>query len=158
MSNTTFTTPGEDRYFEDYVPNTVHEIGPFTLDPDEVNSFVKRYASQNPQTDPKSAKKTTFESLVAIECPCDGLLMRLIADYYLPEAGDLNSVEIDELRWVRPVCSKDELIIRVTVAGVFLPSYEPNRRIVYSSIEVLNQNRVEVMTMKMKNTLFCCPK
>lgn len=158
MANTTFITPGEDRYFEDYVPNAVHEFGPIPVEQVAVNTFVKCFAPQNTQTKSESSKKMVFESLTASECPIDELLMRLLTDDYLPEAGNLSSPEIDELRWIRPVFPNDKLIIRVTVTGSLRSSSKPDCGIVHSFVEVQNQNRVIVMSMRMKTILLYSPK
>jgi acyl dehydratase len=158
MANTAFITPGEDRYFEDYVPNTVHTFGPISVVQDEVNSFVNCFARHNTHTESVSPKKKLFGSLVASECPIDESMTRLLTDYYLPEAGNLSSPEITELRWIRPICPGEELILGVTVTGSLRSSSEPDRGTVHSFIEVQNQNRVVVMSMRMKNISFCLPK
>jgi len=158
MANTTFTTPGDDRYFEDYVPNTVHEFGPISVEQEEINPFVNCFAPQITHTRSESSKKTVFGSLAASECPIDDLVMRLLTDYYLPEAGILNSAEIDELRWIRPEFPSDKLIIRVTVTGSLRSSSKPDCGIVHSFVEVQNQNRVIVMNIRMKTILLYSPK
>jgi len=35
--DTIFANPGEDRYFEDYVPASTHEFGPILVEPGEVS-------------------------------------------------------------------------------------------------------------------------
>jgi acyl dehydratase len=85
-------------------------------------------------------------------------MMRLLTDYFLPEADNSNSPEIDEFCWIRRVCPGDKLIMRVTVTGSLRSMSEPCHGIVHSFIEVLNQNREVVMSMIMKNILLCSPK
>ena len=36
----TFTTPQEDRYFEDYLPGAVHEFGSITINEAEIIEFA----------------------------------------------------------------------------------------------------------------------
>jgi hypothetical protein len=148
MANTTFTTPGEDRYFEDYVPNTIHEFGPISVEQDELNFL----------TESELSKKAAFESLAANEHFNDGSMMRLLTDYYLPDAGNLSFPEIDEIHWSVRHVPVDKLMLRVTVTGSMRSNSEPDRGIVNSFIEVQNQNRVIVMSMRMKNILYCLPK
>ena len=147
MANTTFTTPGEDRYFEDYVPNTIHEFGPVSVEQDELNFL----------TESELSKKAAFESLAAHERFNDGSMMRLLTDYYLPDAGNLSFPEIDEIHWSVRHVPGDKLMLRVTVTGSMRSNSEPDRGIVTSFIEVQNQNRVIVMSMRMKNILYCLP-
>jgi acyl dehydratase len=153
-----FTTPGEDRYFEDYVPGSIHEFGPVSVEQPAVSFFAKCLYPQNPHSDPDAAtEKTVFGGVVASDNTNDGLLMRLLADLYLPTAGTLNCQEIDEVRFSRPLCPGDKLIIRVTVIEALRSRFEPDRGNVRSFIEVLNQNREVVMSMNMLKTLLCLP-
>ena len=39
----TFRTPLEDRYFEDYVAGSVHDVGHVTLEQREMIAFAKRF-------------------------------------------------------------------------------------------------------------------
>jgi len=158
MANTTFTTPGEDRYLEDYIPNTVHVFGPIAVEQDEVNAFVKYFNPQNSHTDSDTSAKTAFESLAAGECTSERSMMRLLTDFYLPEADNLNSPEIEQFCRIRRVRPGDKLILRVTVTGSLRSTSEPSHGMVHSFIEVLNQNREVVMSMIMKNILLCSPK
>jgi len=43
MSNSSFHTSVDNRYFEDYVPGSVHEFGPIAVELEEVVSFGKRF-------------------------------------------------------------------------------------------------------------------
>ena len=158
MDDTTFIIPGEDRYFEDYVPNALHEFGPISVVQDESNPSAKHFASQNTRTGSQSPDGTLFGSLSAGACSVDESLKRLLKDYYLPESGNTSPPEIAELRSIRPVRPGDELIMRVTVTGSQRSSSEPDRGIVHSFIEVQNQDRMAVMSMRTKNVLFCLPK
>ena len=74
-------------------------------------------------------------------------MMRLFADHYLPKGG-LAAPGIDELRWVRPVRPGDRLRIRVTVLEARRSRSKPDRGLIRSSVEVLNQNGEPVMTLK----------
>jgi len=83
-------------------------------------------------------------------------MMRLIVDHYLPLAArSLGSPGIDELRWILPVRPGDELSIRVTVMEANRSRSKPDRGVVRSLVEVLNQNHEVVLTMKAINLLLC---
>jgi acyl dehydratase len=155
MSNTTFTVPVERRYFEDYVPGSVHEFGSIAVEQDEVIAFAQRFDPQMFHTDPELAKNTIFGGLIASGWHTAGLMMRLLADHYLPKVASLGSPRIDDLRWNIPVRPGDELSIRVTVLETQRSRSKPDRGIVRSFIEVINQNRDVVMSMNAM-TLFLC--
>jgi acyl dehydratase len=155
MNNTTFSTSIDDRYFEDYVPGSIHEFGSISVDQDEVTSFAKRFDPQDFHTDPEAAKLTIFGGLIASGWHTAGLMMRLYADHYLSKVASLSSPGVDELRWKLPVRPGDELSIRVTVTEARRSSSKPDRGIVRSLIEVLNQKQEVVMSMSALNLLLC---
>ena len=81
--------------------------------------------------------------------------MRLFVDHYLSHVASLGSPGVDALRWLKPVRPGDRLVLRVTVAQVKRSRSKPDRGILHSYIEVLNQHREVVMTMKALNLLLC---
>ena len=63
MNDSTFTVPLEKRYFEDYIPGSVHEYGSISVEQEEIISFAKRFDPQVFHTEPEPAKKTIYERL-----------------------------------------------------------------------------------------------
>jgi acyl dehydratase len=155
MKEHTFNTPITDRYFEDYVPGSIHEFGSITVEQEEVITFAKKFDPQDFHTDPEAAKQTIFGGLIASGWHTAGLMMRLYADYYLSKIASLSSPGVDELRWKLPVRPGDELSLRVTVTEARRSNSKPDRGIVRSFIEVLNQNHEVVLSMSALNLLLC---
>jgi acyl dehydratase len=129
----TFATPVEDRYFEDYVPGAVHEFGSIVAEETEMIEFARRFDPQPFHTDPEAAKKSVFGGHVA----------------------SLSSPGVDQLRWVKPVRPGDVLCLRVTVSESKRSRSKPDRGIVHSYVETLNQNGEVIMSMKATNLLAC---
>lgn len=155
MNDSTFTVPAENRYFEDYISGSMHEYDSIAVEQEEIISFAERFDPQVFHTDPKGAKKTIFEGLIASGWHTCGLMMRLFADHFLPKVASLGSPGVDELRWNKPVRAGDELSIRVTVLETKRSRSKPDSGIVHSLIEVMNQNREVVMSMKAVNVFLC---
>lgn len=155
MNNSNFTVSADNRYFEDYLVGSVHEFGSIAVEQDEVIAFAKRFDPQVFHTDPESAKKTTFGGLVASGWHTAGLMMRLFADHFLSKVASLGSPGVDELRWNKPVRPGDELSVRVTVVERRRSRTKPDRGIVHSFIEVMNQHGHVVMSMKAVNIFSC---
>jgi acyl dehydratase len=155
MNNSTLTAPAENRYFEDYIADTMHEYGSIVVEQEEIISFAERFDPQVFHTDPEGAKKTIFEGLIASGWHTCALMMRLFVDHFLPKVASLGSPGIDELRWKKPVRAGDELSIRVTILETKRSRSKPDRGIVYSLIEVMNQDRDVVMSMKAVNLFLC---
>ncbi len=155
MKPTAFTIPIDQRYFEDYTPGAVYEFGSIGVEEAEVISFAKRFDPQPFHTDPEAAEKSIYGGLIASGWHTIGLMMRLYADQYLSHVASLGSPGIDEIRWLRPVRPGDELSIRVTVKEAKRSRSKPDRGILRSFCETLNQHGEVVMTMMGINMLAC---
>jgi len=150
-SSTSFTTSPNNRYFEDYIPGSVHEFGSIAVEEKEVLDFGKRFVPLSYHTDPEAAKKSIYGGLIASGWHTAALMMRLYTDHYLSKVANLGSPGCDELRWSKPVFPGDELSIRVTVMETRRSDSKPDRGIVQSFTEVLNQKREVVMSVRMIN-------
>ena len=148
-----FTTPVEDRYFEDYVAGSVHEFGRIAVDEREVIEFASRYDPQPFHTDPLAARRSPFGGLIASGWHTAGLMMRLVVEHYLSRVASLASPGVDELRWTQPVRPGDTLSVRATVLEARRSRSKPDRGIVHTRFEVLNQRGEVVMSVKAMNML-----
>jgi len=148
-----FRTPIEDRYFEDYVAGSVHEFGRITVEEHDVVEFARRYDPQPFHVDPEAAKHTSFGGLIASGWHTAGLMMRLVVDHYLSHVGSLASPGVDELRWTQPVRPGDTLSVRATVLETRRSRSKPDRGIVHTLFDVLNQRGEVVMSVKAMNML-----
>jgi acyl dehydratase len=151
MSKSSFITSPENRYFEDYVAGAVHEFGSITVEEQEVIDFGKRYVPLSYHTDRELARKSIYGRLIASGWHTAALMMRLYTDHYLSKIANLGSPGGDELKWDKPVFPGDDLSIRVTVLETRRSESKPDRGIVRSFVEVLNQKREVVMSVKMVN-------
>ncbi len=155
MSRSTFTVPIEGRYLEDYVAGSIHEFGPILVEVEEVISFARRFDPQPFHMDPEAAAKSAFGGLIASGWHTAALMMRLLVDHYLSRVASLGSPGLDELRWLKPVRPGDALYIRVTVQEVGRSQSKPDRGFIRSFVEVLNQRKEVVLTVRAVNILLC---
>ena len=155
MINSTFRPPAEDRYFEDYVPDSVYEFGSIVMETKEMVDFATRYDPQLFHTDPEAARKSPFGGLIASGWHTCAVSMRLLVDHYLSHVASLGSLGDDELRFLKPVRPGDELSIRVTDLETRRSESKPDRGIVRSLVEVINQHRVVVMSRTAVNIMRC---
>ncbi|MGC8602760.1 MAG: MaoC family dehydratase [Desulfomonilaceae bacterium] len=155
MNVSEFATTIDNRYFEDYIPGAVHEFGDIAVKEAEIIAFAKRFDPQVFHTDPEAAKKTIYKGLIASGWHSASLMMRLFVDHYLSHVASLGSPGVDELRWLKPVRPGDTLSLRITVTKTKRSRSKPDRGIVYSFVEALNQAGEVVMTMKALNLLGC---
>lgn len=151
----TFSTPIEQRYFEDYVAGAVHEFGNIAVEESQVIEFARRFDPQIFHTDPEAAKATMFGGLIASGWHTAALMMRLFVDNYLSSNASLGSPGVDELRWLKPVRPGDTLSARATILEANRSRSKPDRGIIRTYIEIMNQDGKVVMTMRALNLLLC---
>jgi len=157
LSDADFAVPAEDRWFEDYVPGAVYVYGSITVTEEEILRFADEFDPQRIHTDPEGARQGPYGGLIASGWHTCGIMMRLYADHYLSKVAGLASPGIDELRWVRPVRPGDTLSLRTTVRSARVSRTKPDRGLVHTGIEVLDQHGEPVLTMTAMNILLRRP-
>jgi len=153
MNNGKFITTREDRYLEDYVEGDVHEFGPVTITEDEIVKFGNRFDPQLFHTDPIGARETAYKGLIASGWHTCSLFMRLFVENYLAGPASLGSPGVDELRWLKPVRPGDNLFLRITVHKVKPSSSKPDRGVLFSFCEMVNQKKEVVAKMMALNLI-----
>ena len=155
MSATEFAVPIADRYFEDYVPGAVFEYGEVPVTEAEIVEFARRFDPQYIHVDREGAGQGPFGGLIASGWHTAAMMMRLIVDNFLPTSASLGSPGIDELRWLRPVRPGDVLSVRLSILEATRSRSRPDRGVVRTLCEVLNQDREVVLSMKGMNIIAC---
>jgi acyl dehydratase len=155
MTTSNFVAPINQRYFEDYVSGSTFEYGQISLSADEIIEFARRFDPQPIHTDPEEAERGPFKGLIASGWHTAGVMMRLLADHYISHVASMASPGVDEIRWMIPVRPGDSLSIRVTVLETKRSRSKPDRGIVRSLVEVMNQNREVVMSLKPLSIVRC---
>ncbi len=153
LSDSDFTAPIEDRYFEDYTPGAVYEYGSITVSEAEILDFARSFDPQRIHADPAAAARGPFGGLIASGWHTTSVMMRLFADHYLSRVASLASPGIDEIRWPAPVRPGDTLRLRVTVAEARRSRSKPDRGLVRTRAELINQDGVTVLTLTAMNLL-----
>jgi len=155
MNCSAFDVPVGDRYLEDYQTGAVYEFGAIQVSEAEIIEFGKRFDPQALHISPQAASQSIYGGLIASGWHTAGIMMRLFVEHYLSSVASLGSPGVDELRWSLPVRPDDSLTLRVTVTETRRSTSKPDRGVLFSFIEVLNQNQQVVMSMKAVNLLLC---
>lgn len=146
-----FAAPVGDRWFEDYVPGSVFEFGHVTLSEADILAFARAYDPQPIHLDAAAAAKGPFGGLIASGVHTMAACMRLYVDHYISQVASLASPGLDEVRWPRPVRPGDRLRIRVAVAEARVSRSKPDRGLVHSSVEGVNQDDGVVLSFTAMN-------
>lgn len=155
LASAEFSSRINDRYFEDYVQGAVYQFGEITVSPEEIMNFAKRYDPQDYHTNVETAAKTRVGGLIASGWHTSAMMMRMFCDNFLTKNASLPSPGVDELRWVAPVRPGDIISLRVTIVEARRSASKPDRGMVRSKIEVLNQKGEVVMTLVAMNLIAC---
>jgi acyl dehydratase len=155
LSTADFTTPIDDRYFEDYLVGAVYEYGHLSVTENEIIAFAEQYDPQPIHVDREYAKGGPFGGIIASGWQSGGLLMRLLADHYLSRVASLASPGIEELRWATPLRPGDVLRLRTTILETRPSRSKPDRGLVTTRAELLNQNDGRPISLKAVNIIKC---
>jgi acyl dehydratase len=140
--------PERPRFFEDFAPGQVYEFGDRTVTQSEIVEYARQFDPQPFHTDPEAARHSFYGGLIASGWHTVGMMMRMLVDHFVPRESAMGSPGIDELRWLKPVRPGDRLRVRVTVVEAKRSTSKPDRGIVRSINEVLNQNGETVLSMR----------
>ncbi|QXJ22151.1 MaoC family dehydratase [Actinomadura graeca] len=135
-----FAAPIDDRYFEDYVTDTTYEYGHIRVDEKDILEFARRFDPQPIHIDSAYAEKGPFQGIIASGWHTGSIMMRLFADHVLSRVASMASPGVDELRWPAPVRPGDELRLRVTIVEARPSRSKPDRGLVRTRAELLNQD------------------
>jgi acyl dehydratase len=148
-----FAAPVDDRYFEDYVSGAVYQYGYITVSEAEMLDFARKFDPQPIHVDPEFAAAGPFGGLIASGWHTAGIMMRLLADHYLSRVASLASPGLDELRWPAPVRPGDSLRLRATVVEARRSRSKPDRGLVRTQSELINQNDEVVLRVTAMNII-----
>ncbi len=146
------------RYFDDYLPGATYDCGSVSVSEDEIVSFARQFDPQPFHADPGAAARGPFGGLIASGWHTAALVMRQLVDHYLPEEASLGSPGLDEMRWPDPVRPGDTLRVRASVVEARRSLSKPDRGIMKTAIEAVNQDGRTVMRATAINFLRVRPE
>ena len=141
----------QEWFFEDYKEDTFLEIGPVYVKKDDLIEFALRYDPQPMHIDSEYAIKGPYEGLIASGWQTCALVMRELVKNYFSPSSSLGSPGIDELQWLKPVRPGDRLTVRATILETKRSRSKPDRGLVRTLVEALNQQQEKVVSFKALN-------
>jgi len=153
ISMSQFPAPIDDRWFEDYKAGAVYEFGEVLVTEEEILEFAGRFDPQPIHVDLAYAADGPFSGLIASGWHTSGIFMRLFAEHYLSRVASLASPGVDELRWPHPVRPGDRLRLRARILETRPSRSKPDRGIVRTRGQLLNQDDRIVLSLVAINLL-----
>ena len=133
-------------YFDDFTPGMVREFGRYRVTADEIVDFASKYDPQPFHVDPDAAKASIYGGLIASGWMTCAVAMRMACDDFVLKAASMGSPGVDQIRWKLPVRPDDVLRMRVTILETRGSQSKPDRGILRSLWELINQRDEVVMT------------
>ena len=153
LGESDFAVGVEARYFEDYQAGAVYEYGYASVSEAEIIAFAERFDPQPIHLDALFAGRGPFGGLIASGWHTAGIAMRLIVTHYLSQVASLASPGVDELRWPTPVRPGDSLRLRATIVQARRSRSKPDRGLVRTRAELLNQHDQTALSLVAMNLL-----
>jgi acyl dehydratase len=153
LSDNDFPMPIDDRYFEDYMEGAVYEYGYVTVTEAEILDFARKFDPQPIHVDPEFAAQGPFHGLIASGWHTTAIMMSMFAGHCLSQVASLASPGVDEIRWPAPVCPGDSLRLRATIVEARRSRSKPDRGLVRSHAQLINQDHETVLTLIAMNLL-----
>ncbi|MET3809596.1 MaoC family dehydratase [Arthrobacter sp. UYEF3] len=135
------------------MPGSVEVFGAETVSEADILAFASRFDPQGIHTDASAAANGPFNGLIASGWHTMAVMMRILVRYCLNEVASLASPGVDDLRWLMPVRPGDVLSLRCTILQARPSRSKPDRGLVHTAIEILNQNHEMVATFTMMNLI-----
>jgi acyl dehydratase len=138
-------------YFEDYVQGLSVDCGTVEVDEASIVAFARDYDPMPFHVDP------AFGGLIASGWHTAALAMRQAVDHYLFPESCLSGPGIDELRWPSPVRAGDRLRVQASVLEARKSRSKPDRGIVRTLLEAVNQDDIMVLRLTSINLMLVNP-
>jgi acyl dehydratase len=135
------------RYWEDFTPGEVIEIGPRLVTREEIIAFATEFDPQPMHLDEAAASATLLGGLGASGWHTCCLLMRMIADGFLLESSSMGAPGVDEVRWLKPLRPGTQIRVRATVLDKRASSSRPEMGFVKFLYEVVDEQDAVLTTL-----------
>lgn len=136
------------RTFEDFAPGQVIPLVDYHIGEEEMIAFAERYDPQSFHIDPVAAKDSPFGGIIGSGWLTMAILQRMQCDSFMTDSSCVGSPGVDEIRWLKPVRPGDTLHGSNTVEEVRPSTSRPDRGVVFSQVELYNQDDVLLMTVR----------
>ena len=135
------------RAFEDFYPGQEIDLGTCTVTEDEIVAFARRFDPQPFHVDRAAAADSIFGGVIASGWHTCSMMMRMVVDGLMADSTSLGSPGLDGVRWPAPVRAGDTLRVLYRTVRVKGSNSKPDRGVVWSRWEAVNQDGVTVCTV-----------
>jgi len=136
------------RYFEDFFPGQVIELGERHVTEAEIIDFAVQFDPQPFHVDPQAAAASIYGGVIASGWHTCSMMMRLVVDGLMGASSSMGSPGLDGVRWLAPVRAGDTLSVRYETVSMKPSESKQDRGVVWSKWVARNQHGVDVCTIE----------
>jgi len=116
--------------FEDYPLGHFGTFGPRHVTREEILAFAAEFDPQPMHLDEAAASRSMLKGLSASGWHLCSIMMRMMVDGFLGRSASLGSPGVNEVRWLAPLRSGDDLVLDIEVAEARVSRSRPGTGIV----------------------------
>lgn len=128
----------------DLTIGSAYETGEATLEPEDITAFARSFDPQPMHLDETAAAKTLFGRMVASGWHVLALTMRLVVDARPFGATPIIGIELDRIRFRKPILPGTTLRVRARIDDLE-PGSRPERAIALLTVETLDTAAEDVL-------------
>ena len=135
-----FSSPRDDRWFEDYVAGETHDCGTFSVTEGEIVEFARKFDPLPFHLDAEAAKHSLFGGLVASGLHTMAMMNVRIVEHYNSTVSTLAGLGLDEIRLPKPLRAGQVARVHATVIEARVSASKPDRGVIRTRAEVLDES------------------
>ncbi len=141
------------KHYEDLVLGEVIDLGATNVTKDMIVSFAREFDPFPFHLDEEAAKASLLGGLASSGWQTAALTLRMLGDRFLNTIASMGGLGFSDLKWKKPVMVGDTITGTATIAGLRRSRHHPERGIVTIDLDIRNQHREPVMTMRLANLI-----
>ena len=139
------------RHYEDLAIGETIDLGQTSVSKEMIVSFAREYDPFPFHLDEEAAKASLLGGLASSGWQTAALTLRMLGDSFLNHIASMGGLGSSDLKWKKPVMVGDSISGTATIAALRRSRHHPERGIVTIDLDIRNQKREPVMSMRLAN-------
>jgi acyl dehydratase len=136
--------------YEDLEVGKTYTVGSHTFTREEIIHFAEQFDPQPFHLNEAAGEASMFGGLVASGWHTCSVMMGMFVRHFLRDSTSMGSPGIDDIRWIKPTRVGDTLTMTNTVLSKRVSASKPDRGIVETRWEGVNQHGETIVTVQSK--------
>ena len=139
------------RHYEDLKVGEVVDLGHTSVSKEMIVSFAREFDPFPFHLDEDAAKASLLGGLASSGWQTAALSLKMLGDSFLNTIASMGGLGFSDLKWKKPVMVGDTIGGTATIASLRRSRHHPERGIVQLDLDIRNQKREPVMSMRLAN-------